>query len=150
MARRAKTNKQLIAEIRDHKRLCGISDQTFSHHLPMEYRKAVADYQQERFLLWWETWVEPNIAELERRLCKPAKKGKLAPFAWVDVRREAVLVQAHKVVEFYELNHNQINRLYDITVDEHENWDGEEVSVESLLTFMVARFNAVGLAPSRN
>ena len=69
---------------------------------------------------------------------------------YTDTRREAVLAAAYKVVEFKALNHNAIGDLYDFVVAEYENWDGEDVSVESLLTMMVARYNAYGLAPSRN
>jgi len=69
---------------------------------------------------------------------------------WVDQRKLAVIKASAKVVEFNDLNDKQRGDLYDIVCCENENWDGEEVSVESLLTIMTARFNTVGLAPSRN
>ena len=68
----------------------------------------------------------------------------------LDDRRMAVVFESKKVYEFAGMTPATVGKLYDIVVHEHENWDGEFVSVESLLTFMVARYNAVGLAPSRN
>lgn len=43
-----------------------------------------------------------------------------------------------------------LEKLYDIVVNEAENWDGEEVDPEQIADTMAGRYKAVGLIPSRN
>lgn len=51
---------------------------------------------------------------------------------------------------FNELSQQQLIDLYHICDNEHEGFDGETVSLDYMITVMSNRFNAVGLAPSRN
>lgn len=43
-----------------------------------------------------------------------------------------------------------LEKLYEIVVNEAENWDGEEVDPEQIADTMVGRYKTVGLIPSRN
>ena len=43
-----------------------------------------------------------------------------------------------------------LTRLYEITMDENEGFDGEPMEPELMVKFMFARYQAVGLIPSRN
>ena len=69
---------------------------------------------------------------------------------WTDVRREEVLKASAFIKPFDGLTKDQRSQLYDIVVNEFENWDGEEVEVSNIVKLMEARYRHHGLAPSRN
>jgi hypothetical protein len=90
-----------------------------------------------------------EIVENPHVTSKPnAPKGR----AWTDTRRDAVQKLAQKTDLFRDarLTADQINFLYDVVVDEHEGWDGEEVEPKHVVSLMVGRYTSVGLIPSRN
>lgn len=66
--------KELIDEIRQHKRACAVRDTTFAP-IPEQYKNAIKEYYEYHFDLFWRTWIEPKLAEIERRACKSKKVG---------------------------------------------------------------------------
>lgn len=93
-----------------------------------------------------------SMANIEPENRKNIKPSKLKGRAWVDIRRKVVMDAAKHVDLFKDakLTFDQINKLYDITTDEHENWDGECVSEHDIIRHMCNRYMQVGLTPSRN
>ncbi len=92
------------------------------------------------------------VSKVGDALIKERKKmpGKPNGRAWVDQRRLDCVALAATHNSLMLLDKDQINQLYDITVAEHENWDGEEVSTVQLVKCMIARYGAAKLTPSRN
>lgn len=62
--------KDLINEIRKSKKNCAICEVEHIHEIPKASEKAVERQLQEDFDRWWNTWIEPRLAELERRTQK--------------------------------------------------------------------------------
>lgn len=60
---------RIIQEIRYSKKQCGIASMVFAP-LPKDLEKIMERYLQERFDFWWDSWIEPKLAELE------AKEGR--------------------------------------------------------------------------
>ena len=68
---RNKGIRTIVAELREHRRLCCISNMTFAP-IPKQYEKPLEQYVQNSFLLWWDSWIEPRLKELENKQ-KPRK-----------------------------------------------------------------------------
>lgn len=148
------TNRQLISQMRSHKRLCGIASQKFNQDLPREHEQAAEAYVQAAFERWWDTWIEPDIAEIEKRLIKPRKaklkKGVPAGRSYRHDRRSDVLLLVSEDSHLRHLTKDEFDKLYDATVNENENWDGEFVEPLQILDLMSNRYVRYGLAPSEN
>lgn len=86
--------------------------------------------------------------QLKKELPKKAKmpEGR----AWTDTRRRDVVTLASVDTQLSHLTKDEINKLYDITVDENENWDGEHVAPLQIVDLMGNRYTRYGLTPSRN
>lgn len=52
--------------IRDEKRLCGIANCTF-RSVPAELKEQIGREIQADFDLWWETWIEPQLARIDAK-----------------------------------------------------------------------------------
>ena len=87
---------------------------------------------------------------LKRELAKtPAKMNGRS---YEDTRRVKVIQAARKLDLFRDahLTVGKLSALYDIVVNEFENWDGEEVAPEHIAKLMGQRYMHHGLAPSQN
>ena len=66
--------------------------------------------------------------------------------------RDAVIArirnQGHHGLQ--NLSHLDMFTLFDIVMNEHEGFDGEEVSVDHMVSLMVNRYRSHKLAPSTN
>lgn len=74
----------------------------------------------------------------------PPGSGKVLGF------KARVLVIANVDPGFSGVTPSNISTLYDIVMHEHEGFDGEEVSESYMVKLMIERYNAMGMAPSRN
>jgi hypothetical protein len=98
--RRRHTYKELIDGIREHKRNSCICDTTFTS-VPVNKQEEVEAQLQYKFDLWWDSWIEPKLAELEARLCR----GK-----WLDNTQAAPYPPPHSEQEPVQGGHAQGGR----------------------------------------
>lgn len=76
MAKR--TNKELIAELRRHRESARpFSVWDLSTGLSAEKAKRVETILQEKFHLWWDSWIGPLVDEIEGRLVGRRKTTKV-------------------------------------------------------------------------
>jgi hypothetical protein len=67
--RKGKGVRTLISEIRGLKKRAAFHLLTFCHDTPLTVsgKKDVEKYVHQQFELWWNSWIEPNLADIEAK-----------------------------------------------------------------------------------
>ena len=61
-----RSRRAIIAHIREKRDRCCLHDMTFAP-VPEKYKQALEAEQKDGFYLWWDSWVEPLLVELEAK-----------------------------------------------------------------------------------
>lgn len=73
---KGRNGAHIVKDLKDRRDSCGVFDLTFSPTgklTPKERKRLEADLKK-RFHIWWDSWVEPLVDEVEHRLVKK-KRG---------------------------------------------------------------------------
>jgi hypothetical protein len=66
MATLTKKQAKAIAEIRDSYKRHGLHGMTFAP-IPQECKKEMEAFMQQHIRIWWESWIEPRLQDIESR-----------------------------------------------------------------------------------
>jgi hypothetical protein len=72
-----KTNKQIIKELRDLRDSAAFFDLYFAAsplNLSRKDRRFIEAHVKQQFIHWWNSWVRPDLNELEHRLIRKSRR----------------------------------------------------------------------------
>jgi len=68
------TTRSILRDLKSHRESAVFYTLTFAPgNLSSDVQGQLEDYLKARFLNWWDSWIVPNLSELERRHVKSRK-----------------------------------------------------------------------------